>query len=298
VQPYEGARLKITFYGVRGSTPCSTQSTSGFGGHTSCVVVEPQGSEPIILDLGTGLRCWGESQPHDGSFKATALVTHFHFDHVQGLPFLSCADRVGSQLTIYGPAEDSQSVKEMFTEFVRPPFFPVKLSDLRGTYACFDVLDDVFAVDQAKVTAKPVPHVGATLGYRIEADGISIAYLPDHQAPLDLHSIDPRVRELVSNVDLLIHDAQYNATDWETKAHWGHSTYDYAMHVARECEVRALALFHHDPSRSDADLAEELAQLQPTASAAGIEVFAAAEKLQVNFERDAGGSLSLLRSGV
>jgi ribonuclease BN (tRNA processing enzyme) len=262
------------------------------------VVVEPEGSEPIVLDLGTGLRCWGESQPHDGTFKATALVTHFHFDHVQGLPFLACADRPGAQLTIYGPSEDGKSVKEMFTEFVRPPFFPVKLEQLRGSYACFDVLDDVFAVDQAKVTAKPVPHVGATLGYRIDADGISIAYLPDHQAPLDLVSIDPHVRELVSNVDLLIHDAQYNNDDWDTKSHWGHSTFDYAMHVARECEVGALALFHHDPSRSDAELDAELARLLPEAEAAGIEVFAAAERLQVNFERDNNGSLSLLRSGL
>jgi ribonuclease BN (tRNA processing enzyme) len=262
------------------------------------VVVEPEQSEPIILDLGTGLRCWGELQPHDGTFKATALVTHFHFDHVQGLPFLACADRPGAELTIYGPSEDGKSVNDMFTDFVRPPFFPVKLSQLRGSYACFDVLDDVFAVDQAKVTAKPVPHVGATLGYRIDADGLSVAYLPDHQAPADLASIDERVRELCSNVDLLIHDAQYNAVDWETKAHWGHSTFDYAMHVARECEVGALALFHHDPARSDKELKAELERLQPAAAAAGIEVFAAAESLQVSFERDTTGVLSLVRSGV
>ncbi len=290
--------MKVTFYGVRGSTPCSTHHTSGVGGHTSCVVVEPTDSEPIVLDLGTGLRCWGETQPHDGTFKATALVTHFHFDHVQGLPFLACADRVGAEFTIYGPRESGQSVMDMFREFVRPPFFPVKLEQLRGTYACHDVLDDVFAVDRAKVIAKPVPHVGATLGYRIEADGFSVAYLPDHQAPLDLVSIDPRVRELVSNVDLLIHDAQYNDVDWETKAHWGHSTFDYAMHVASECGVGALALFHHDPSRSDADLAGELERLAPSAAALGIETFVATESLVVSLERRADGSAGLLRSMV
>jgi phosphoribosyl 1,2-cyclic phosphodiesterase len=288
--------LKVTFYGVRGSTPCSTHLTAGVGGHTSCVVVEPTDSEPIVLDLGTGLRCWGETQPHDGSFKATALVTHFHFDHVQGLPFLACADRAGAQFTIYGPREGDQSVKDMFTEFVRPPFFPVKLDDLRGTYACHDVLDDVFAVDRAKVIAKPVPHVGATLGYRIEADGFSVAYLPDHQAPLDLVSIDPRVRELVSNVDLLIHDAQYNDADWGTKAHWGHSTFDYAMHVAAECGAGALALFHHDPARTDDDLAGELARLAPAAAKAGVETFIAEESLQVSLERRSDGRLGLLRS--
>jgi phosphoribosyl 1,2-cyclic phosphodiesterase len=288
--------LKITFYGVRGSTPCSTSHTAQFGGHTSCVVVEPIDSEPIVLDLGTGLRCWGEQQPHDGTFRATALVTHFHFDHVQGLPFLSCADRTGAHFTIYGPRENGLSVKDMFEQFVRPPFFPVSIDQLRGTYACVDVLDDVFAVDRAKVTAKPVPHVGATLGYRIEADGFSVAYLPDHQAPADLESIDPAVRELVQGVDLLIHDAQYNATDWETKAHWGHSTFDYALHVAAECDVAALALFHHDPARSDAELGVETERIAAQPAASGIELFAAREGLAIDFERDTAGVLRLLRS--
>jgi ribonuclease BN (tRNA processing enzyme) len=288
--------LKITFYGVRGSTPCSTHKTAHFGGHTSCVVVEPEESEPIVLDLGTGLRCWGEQQPHDGSFKATALVTHFHFDHVQGLPFLSCADRVGAQFTIYGPRENGMSVSEMFSQFVRPPFFPVGIEQLRGTYACIDTLDDVFAVDRAKVIAKPVPHVGATLGYRIEADGFSVAYIPDHQAPLDLVSIDPGVRELVNGVDLLIHDAQYNMTDWETKAHWGHSTFEYAAHVAAECGVGSLALFHHDPSRTDEQLTAEVDRLLGLHPNAGFDIFPASEQLVVDFARDAAGGLRLVRS--
>jgi ribonuclease BN (tRNA processing enzyme) len=249
-----------------------------------------------VLDLGTGLRCWGERQPHDGTFKATALVTHFHFDHVQGLPFLSCADRVGAKFTIYGPRENGMSVEEMFSQFVRPPFFPVSIEQLRGTYACIDIADDVFAVDRAKVVAKPVPHVGATLGYRIEADGFSVAYLPDHQAPLDLVSIDPAVRELVNGVDLLIHDAQYNMVDWETKAHWGHSTFDYAAHVAAECDVAALALFHHDPARSDGELAVELDRLEERRADHGFELFAASESLVLDFERDTTGALRLLRS--
>jgi ribonuclease BN (tRNA processing enzyme) len=242
--------------------------------------------------MGTGLRCWGETQPHDGTFAATALVTHFHFDHIQGLPFLAAADREGARFTLYGPREGGKSVAEMVSEFVRPPFFPVGLDQLRGTYSSVDVWDDVFAVDRAKVIAKPVPHVGATLGYRIEADGFSIAYLPDHQAPADLKSIDPAVRELVSNVDLLIHDAQYTNADWETKAHWGHSTFDYALHVATECEVGSLALFHHDPARTDAELDAEVTRLRGVAPAS-LQVFAAAEGMSLEFGRDAAGQVSL-----
>lgn len=294
----EGAVLKVTFFGVRGSTPCSTRCTSGVGGHTSCVVIEPEHSEPLVCDLGTGLRCWGESQPLDGTFAATALITHFHFDHVQGLPFLACADRVGARFTLYGPKDEGRGVADMLHEFVRPPFFPVRLDQLRGTYACHDVSDDVFAVDRAKVTVRPVPHVGNTVGYRIEADGFSVAYIPDHQAPLDLTSIDPRVRELATNVDLLIHDAQYNDVDWETKAHWGHSTFDYAMHVAEQCGVGSLALFHHDPSRTDAHLADEVARLTHRAGVAGFEVFAAAESMVLQFERQPDGRIGLLRSSL
>ncbi len=294
----EGAVLKVTFFGVRGSTPCSTRCTSGVGGHTSCVVIEPEDSEPLVCDLGTGLRCWGESQPHDGTFAATALITHFHFDHVQGLPFLACADRVGARFTLYGPRDDGRGVTEMLHEFVRPPFFPVRLDQLRGTYACHDVSDDVFAVDRAKVTVKPVPHVGNTVGYRIEADGFSVAYIPDHQAPLDLTSIDPRVRELATNVDLLIHDAQYNNDDWETKAHWGHSTFDYAMHVAEQCGVGSLALFHHDPSRTDSHLTDEVDRLTERAGVAGFEVFAAVESMVLEFERQPNGRIGLLRSSL
>ena len=270
-------RVNITFHGVRGSAPCPSGSRARYGGNTSCVVVDIDGEAPIILDLGTGLRSWGETQPMDGTFRATALVTHFHFDHVQGLPFLAAADRVGAHLDIYGPGETGSTVREMLLQFVKPPFFPVTLDQLRGTYNTFDVVEDDLPVGRAKVRVRPVPHVGLTLGYRIEADGVSVAYLPDHQAPEDMTTVAPGVMDLCDGVDLLIHDAQYTEVDWETKSTWGHSTLAYSLEVARRTGARALALFHHDPSRGDEEMDRLTKPVVDAGAKLGIEVFAAAE---------------------
>lgn len=275
-----GVALKVTFFGVRGSTPCPTTPNARYGGNTSCVAVNVPGEEPIVLDLGTGAQAWGRTQPLDGTFAATALVTHFHFDHVQGLPFLAAADRVGSRLDVYGPGDTGTTVKDLFTGFVRPPYFPVSIDQLRGTYGLHDVLSEDFAVGNVKVKVRPVPHVGLTVGYRIEANGRSLAYISDHQAPLHLVGVADSVLELCDNVDLLIHDAQYTPEDWETKAHWGHCTVDYAVDVAAAAGARALCLFHHDPLRTDNEIDRLTAGAQKHAGP-GIEVFAAAESLTV-----------------
>ncbi len=271
----------MTFYGVRGSTPCPAGPQARYGGNTSCVVVDGDDGHPIVLDLGTGVREWGKTQSQDGHFHATALVTHFHFDHIQGLPFLTAADRVGAKLDIYGPGDTGKTTAELFAGFVRPPLFPVGLDQLRGSYTCHDVWNDDFAVGDAKVRVRPVPHVGETVGYRVEMGGRSVAYVSDHQAPNDMDSVDAGVLDLCDGVDLLIHDAQYCAADWETKAHWGHSTYDYALHVAVRSGAKALALFHHDPARSDIEIDDQTAAIRARARSRGVEVFAAAEGLSV-----------------
>jgi phosphoribosyl 1,2-cyclic phosphodiesterase len=273
--------VNVTFYGVRGSTPCPGAANVRYGGNTSCVVVSFDDQPPIILDLGTGLQAWGKTQPLDGSFSATALVTHFHFDHVQGLPFLAAADRPGANLAIYGPGDTGTTTADLFTGFVRPPYFPVTIDQLRGTYTLRDVLNDDFMVGSVKVKVRPVPHVGLTVGYRLDFDGASIAYISDHQAPQGLDTVADSVLELCEGVDLLIHDAQYTDADWETKSHWGHCTIEYAVMVAAMSGAGALALFHHDPTRTDAQVDELTAKARILAHPQGIEVFAASEGLTV-----------------
>jgi phosphoribosyl 1,2-cyclic phosphodiesterase len=246
--------LNVTFYGVRGSCPCPSIANARYGGNTACVALEVAGEQPIVLDLGTGLRLFGETQPLDGSFQASALVTHIHWDHVQGLPFFPPVDRVGARLDVYGPAQEAGSLHDVFGDFMRPPYFPVHFSELRGDIVFHDVTDDDLAVGNAKVKVRPVPHVGPTVGFRIEWGGVSIAYISDHQAPLGLDTVAESVLELADGVDLLIHDAQYRPDEFAVKSHWGHCTIDYALLVAREAAARRLALFHHDPAHDDAEM--------------------------------------------
>lgn len=271
--------MKVTFYGVRGSTPSPAGANARYGGNTSCVVVEAPGTVPIVLDLGTGLQTWGRTLPLDGTFAAVALVTHFHFDHVQGLPFLAAADRPGASLHVYGPGDTGSTTAELFTGFVRPPYFPVTISDLRGTYGLHDVLHDDFTVGEVNIRVRPVPHVGLTVGFRLEHAGSVVAYISDHQAPADLDSVADGVLELCDGADLVIHDAQYTPVDWETKSHWGHCTVDYAVKVAARSGARALALFHHDPGRRDDEVDALAAAAAVSGAEQGVEVFAASEGL-------------------
>jgi phosphoribosyl 1,2-cyclic phosphodiesterase len=253
------------------------------------VSLEVPGEDPIILDLGTGLRLFGETQPKDGSFRGHAFVTHIHWDHVQGLPFFVPALKPGSQLDIYGPVQDGISLADAFDEFMRPPFFPVMVSQLPGDIRFHDVQDTQLAVGNAKVTVRSVPHVGQTNGYRIDWDGASVAYISDHQSPMQHEdegvTVADSVLELAEGVDLLIHDAQYWPGEWRKKNDWGHCTVDYAVHVARVAGAKRLALFHHDPAHDDAEVDKVLAHARLRAAGTCIdEVLAASEGLTISFD--------------
>ncbi|QGG95924.1 MBL fold metallo-hydrolase [Actinomarinicola tropica] len=245
--------VNVTFYGVRGSTPCPGPSNARFGGNTACVVLERPDMPPIVLDLGTGLRSYGEVLPHDGSFRGAALVTHLHWDHVQGLPFFVPILRDGACMDVYGPRpDDGRTLADAFAGFMRPPYFPVTVEQLPGEIHFHDLTDATVEVCGATVTARSVPHVGVTNGYRIDWGGVSVAYLSDHQQPADdPFSVAAGALELAQGVDLLIHDAQYTADEFAHKCDWGHCTVEYAVNVARRAGAERLMLFHHDPAHDD-----------------------------------------------
>jgi phosphoribosyl 1,2-cyclic phosphodiesterase len=236
---------------------------------------------PIVLDLGTGLRAFGETQPVDGSFRGSALITHIHWDHVQGLPFFPPADRVGAEFDIYGPPQQEGSLGDVFGDFMRPPYFPVHFSELRGAIRFHDVGEDDLSIGNAKVRVRSVPHTGPTVGYRIEWDGASVAYVSDHQAPLSLDRVAESVLELCDGVDLLIHDAQYRPDEFAVKAHWGHCTIDYALLVAREAGARRLAMFHHDPAHDDDEMDRLFKQASSCGALTGLEVLCAYEGMRL-----------------
>ncbi|HET9077673.1 MAG TPA: MBL fold metallo-hydrolase [Acidimicrobiales bacterium] len=272
----------MTFYGVRGSCPCPSDANRRYGGNTACVALTVEGEQPIVFDLGTGLRAFGDTQPVDGSFAGAALVTHIHWDHVQGLPFFPPADRVGATFRIYGPQQDEGSLAEQFDGFMRPPYFPVTCSELRGDITFHEVLEEDFKIGQALVAARPVPHAGPTLGYRVTWQDRVVTYISDHQAPLDLDSVAESVLELAASADVLIHDAQYTRDEFAEKSHWGHCTIDYAVRVARQAGVRTLVLFHHDPSHGDDRMDQLLEQARSAAGPGGPEVVAAYEGLRLS----------------
>lgn len=275
--------MRVTFYGVRGSTPCCSPSVSRFGGNTSCVVVEPSGSTPIILDLGTGLRVFGCRWPTESVFHGTALVSHMHWDHVQGLPFFGPAVRAGNRLDIYGPRpEDGGTLAAAFDAFIKPPYFPVTIDQLPADIRLHVCSDQQFQAGNALVTAREVPHCGRTLGYRIEHDGVAIAYIPDHQQPFDgSYGVADSVLELCRDADLVIHDSQYTDAEFAQKFNWGHCTVGYAVEVAIQAGAKRLALFHHDPSHTD-DVMDHLSKTAGAmGQAAGVDVFAAQEGQQV-----------------
>lgn len=251
--------VQATFYGVRGSCPCAGERYRRTGGNTSCVLLTVDGEPPLILDLGTGLRALGDVLGRDlraagRPLLANALLTHLHFDHILGLPFFGPLHDPGARLDVHGPRQPAGGLHEVLHGAVRPPFFPVQMSELGGEVVVHEVGDDDFAVGGVKVRARRVPHPGDTLGYRVEADGQVLAYLPDHQAPLDRRSVADAVLELCDGADALVHDGQYTEDEFTGKCDWGHSTVAYAMRVAAEAKVKRLLLFHHDPSHDDRQL--------------------------------------------
>jgi phosphoribosyl 1,2-cyclic phosphodiesterase len=251
--------VNITFYGVRGSCPCSGDRYRRYGGNTSCLVVEIEGDEPLIVDLGTGLRALGdvlhkEVRSIGAPLHANALLTHLHFDHILGIPFFAPLHDPGARLTVHGPAQPNGSLKDALHAAVQPPVFPIHMEQFRGELITIDTREEDFSIGSAKVMARSIPHSGNTLGYRIEADGRSMAYLPDHQAPLDRRTIPDSVLELCHDVDLLVHDGQYTEDEFAAKADWGHSTAAFAVHVAGECGAKRLLLSHHDPSHTDREV--------------------------------------------
>ena len=275
--------MVVTFHGVRGSTPCHGDEIVRYGGNTSCVSVDIPGHAPILFDLGTGLRYFGASRPVDEPFVGTCLLSHLHWDHIQGLPFFKPLLREGADVAIYAPVQDEGvTVEQVFADTIKPPLFPIHFSMFPGMVDFHEVGDQEFQIGEARVMSRLIPHVGNTIGYRIEWKGRSVVYLSDHQMPPDgSFSAPPGVFDLCHGADLLIHDAQYTAEEFATKRDWGHCTPEFALWLAEKADVEQLALFHHDPAHDDDTLDHMLAPVIACGRAGGIEVFAARERTSV-----------------
>lgn len=249
----EAAGFDIRFFGVRGSTPCHGDDIARYGGNTSCVSVDVPGAPPIMLDLGTGARYFGLEFGAAEVFEGHCLLSHLHWDHVQGLPFFPPLLRPGNRLRIHAPRQESGvTVAEIVDTMLCPPLFPVGVGDFPSAIEFEAHGDDDFTIGPVEVMSRLIPHIGPTLGFRVSYGGASVAYLSDHQQPaVDVFAATANARELCQGVDVLIHDAQYTPDEFVRKSDWGHCTIDYARWLAEECEVGSLVLYHHDPTHDD-----------------------------------------------
>ena len=255
--------MRVHVCGVRGSTPAVGAQFTGVGGNTSCVALahDDEATPRLVLDAGTGLRAVSALMAGN-PFLGTILLGHLHWDHTQGLPFFRAADRPDAVTQVLVP-EQGVPPLELLARFMGPPAFPIEGPELRGSWSFGSIDEGTHTIEGFTVLAREIPHKGGrTLGYRVSDDCSSLAYLSDHgparqlgPGPDGFGPYHEAALDLVSDVDLLIHDAQYTAGELPFRVHYGHSAADYPVRLAGECRVGRVLLFHHDPDRTDDEVA-------------------------------------------
>lgn len=254
--------MKVWLLGVRGSTPAPGPDFIRYGGHTSCVALAPDGQDrpTLVLDAGTGLRSLTPLLPGP-AFRGAILLSHLHWDHVQGIPFFLAGDHYRAVVDLYLPAQGGLDGRDLLARMMSPPCFPIPPEGLRGDWSFHALQPGRFDIDGVAVTAAEVAHKGGrTYGYRIEDLSGSIAYLPDHGP---VQGCTDEVRAMIRGVDLLMHDAQFLESERSVADLFGHATVDEAIRLATEAGVGKLVLFHHGPARTDDQLDDLLRDLDP-----------------------------------
>jgi phosphoribosyl 1,2-cyclic phosphodiesterase len=282
--------MEATFFGTRGSLPVPGPRTVKYGGNTSCTAVTSSQGTLVVLDMGTGSFALGQALAATGKpIKGHVLISHTHWDHIQGLPFFAPFFRAGNEWDVYAPRGLSGSLRETLSGQMQYTYFPLELEQLGATIRYHDLVEGALTLEDIAVRAQYLNHPAMTLGYRLEADGETIVYALDHE-PFDpalaggtgnIVDLDRRHVDFLKDADLVIHDAQYLANEFAAKVGWGHSTVEYALHVAHTAGVRRLALAHHDPNRCDEALDELVEHFKSQSS--GVELLAAAEGTTVTF---------------
>lgn len=244
--------MRLALLGVRGSTPAPGAEFVRYGGHTSCMAVLRDGEDvpALVLDAGTGIRELGgllDGQPYRGAI----VLTHLHWDHLHGLPFCPSVDRDDARVDLYLPVPDGQESVELLARSMSPPHFPIGPDGLNGQWQFRAAAPGGQQIEGYGVRFAEICHRGGlTYGIRVEADGVSLAYLPDH-LPADGSAA---AEVLVDGVDVLLHDAQFLEAERYLAHAYGHSTVDEAIALARRCRARRLVLTHHAPGRTDDQL--------------------------------------------
>lgn len=269
------SRIRLRFWGVRGSVPTPGPTTLEYGGNTSCVEVRA-GAQIIILDAGTGLRGLGRelcAEFGDAPLDLTLLLTHTHWDHIQGLPFFAPLYRPRNRLRIFGFEGARLGLNSVLANQMASPFFPVGLGELPANITIEELKSLNFCIGSVQVQAAFANHPGICVGYRLSAFGRSVAFFPDNElrhagqfpglvdgAPAANAEFarreNDKLAQFLSGTDVLIMDTQYDREEYHEHLGWGHGCLEEVVDLAMQAGVGQLFLFHHDPEHTDAKVTE------------------------------------------
>ncbi|HEV3393866.1 MAG TPA: MBL fold metallo-hydrolase [Chthoniobacterales bacterium] len=270
-----GNSLSVIFHGVRGSTPAPGNAMARFGGNTSCVEIRTN-DQILILDAGTGIRSLGDnlitafgSRP----IKASLVISHTHWDHIQGLPFFAPAYSANNHIRVFAAKGDRQKVDRGLRNQMDPTHFPVGLEHLTGIRGIEEFNSDDVTLGDFRIRVAALNHPGGCAGFRIDAAGGSVAYLPDHEPGEE----NLKLMEFAQGVDLLILDTQYTESEYVAHRGWGHGCLSASVQFAIGAKARELVIFHHDPSHTDFHIDQMIERGRQLAGTSGLMVSAASE---------------------
>jgi len=275
-------------WGCRGSLATPGPRTVRYGGNTSCVEVRPSDGSLIVLDAGTGIRDLGWALGPDRPKTIHLLLTHMHLDHVEGLGFFLPIHDPETELHIWGPPWPYRSLRDRVAAYLAPPLFPLLFEQIPARFEFHEVPDGrPWEIGGVRVAARPVTHPAPTVGYRLEENGCSLAFIPDNEPAL-LCDLALAGRSQVSGLDvaqgadLLLHDCQYTAAEYSTRKGWGHTCVPDFARIAELSEARRSLMFHHEPAHADDMLDAMLDEVRELAGGNGDHVQLAREGMELD----------------